>query len=352
MPGDVVSARRTFVLPQLAAVAATFSVVLFSGCAQEKDEESAAAALTPVHALQVEGNGVHLAANGHLLALSARSKGIFVYETAAPERPVAIGFIELPSVYRAMIQGTTVLGFDERQGLSLADARNLDQLRLTQALSSVELYGQVSAALWNRSDLLLGNESVGLSHYKIGAGLNLVNADPRLQIPGNPAAPVAHLAQLGDGRIAAASFAGEFSLYRWMTSQSEQKVQLSGVFPAAHPVSGLACAASTCYAAALSDGLVVYDVPNDGKPQERTRLELPRTVKAVHLDAELLLLSYLGQRTNNGWYVLKLDAQGVPTVVRDVHTTAEVKDFATVGRYIYVLLADGQLLVYERGQFF
>jgi hypothetical protein len=345
----VVSARRLSAVVTLAAAAVCPS--LLSGCAEDKDEVSADGQIVPVHALEHEGSGVGLAASGNLLTLAARNKGIFVYETATPERPVPLGFIELPSVYRAMVQGTTVLGFDERRGLSLADARHLDQLQLTQALSSAELYGHVADALWIGNDLLLGSESVGLTHYAVDDGFSLVNAGQPASVPVSAAS---FLATLGDGRIAAAAFAGEISLYRWTggaaAGASGQKTELTGVVPTAHKISGFGCGVTTCYAGALSDGVYVYDLPAGETPRQRARIALAQTVRHVRADGDLLLVSFLGQNQNNGWYAFKLDAQGLPQLARTVVTGSEVRDFALVGSVVYVLLEDGRLNIYDRSQ--
>lgn len=349
MLAAVVSALRLSTL--VIALATAVSPLFLSGCAEDKDEAAADTQITPVHTVAHEGSGVGLAASGNLLTMAARNKGIFVYETATPERPVPLGFIELPSVYRAMVQGTTVLGFDERRGLSLADARHLDQLQLTQALSSAELYGHVADALWIGSDLLLGSESVGLTHYAVDSGFSLVNAG---QVASVPVSAATYLETLGDGRVAAAAFQGEISLYGWVSgaagSASGQLTELTGVVPTSHRISGFGCGVSTCYAGALSDGLFVYDLPAGETPRQRVQIELPRTVRHVRVDGDLLLVSFLGQRQNNGWYAFKLDTQGMPQLVRTVITAAEVRDFAAVGGAVYVLLEDGRLNIYDRGQ--
>lgn len=342
--------HRTAGVNKVRALSATGVVVpllatLFNfGCAKDKNSNDGEAGVRPVHTVTFSGEGADLAADGNLLALSARNQGIYVYDVSTPARPLEIAALDLPYVYRTIVQDKTIFGFDEQEGLSFVDLANINQLALTQALSTSELYGYVNDAAWVNNSLFFASESIGLSTYSVSAEFSLSGGKISTSNTSQPATSIA----LTANRLIAASFRGEINVFEQSEAAGSSLSPLNSLF-ARHRITDLACSESHCYAAALAEGLFVYSFAEAAKPELQYQLNFDDVIDLVHIDEDLLYASYRGPKGKNGWYVFDLSDAARPAMVRKIATGTEIKDFTSIGNITYVLLTDSQLLLYERG---
>lgn len=326
-------------LSMLAATSLTVCLVT-AGCDKE-DTKTDTHNVAPAHTITFAGLGVNLAADGNLLAISSSNLGIEIFDTANAERPLPIGSIALPKVYRVLLKGTTVFGFDEDFGLNQVDLRYLDQLQLRPTLTTEELFGFVNDAVWIDSTLFFASEGAGLTQYKESDGLQLVGKNPTDAVFSNRGAK--HLAHL-PGLLVTAAGRGEIATFQWEEG-------LTPVFQNAlktdHPISDMICARDMCYTAGLSKGLHLYKTAANAVPELLSQESPQHTVERLQLDEQLLFVSYLGLRSDNGFYVYRVDNNQLH-LVRTVPTGSKVKDFKSVGSMLYVLLENGQLQIFKR----
>jgi len=310
------------------------------GCGKE-DTVNDTPSVAPSHTLAIGGLGVNLAADGNLLAVSSSNLGIEIFDTANAERPLPIGSIPLPKVYRALLKGTTVFGFDEEFGLNLVDLRYLDQLQLRPTLTTAELFGFVNDAVWLGSTLFFASEGAGLTQYKETGGLQLIGKNPSDAVISDNAAK--HLAHL-PGLVVTAAGHGEISIFQWeegLTPAFQNSLKTD------HPISDMACSGDACYLAALSKGLLFYKTVANAVPELLSAITTQQTVELVHVDDDLLFASFLGLRQDNGFYVYRVSGHQFQQV-RSINTGSKVKDFKVVGPMLYVLLENGQLQIFKR----
>ena len=310
------------------------------GCDKE-DTKNDTLALSPVHKIATNGIGVNLASDGNLLALSAANLGIEIFDTTNAERPLPIGSIELPKVYRVLLKGTTVFGFDEEFGLNQVDLRYLDQLQLRPTLTTAELFGFVNDAIWVNSTLFFASEGAGLTQYEESNGLQLVGKNPTDAVVSNQGAK--HIAYL-PGLLVTAEARGEISIFQWEDGLTPA---LQNTLKTNHPISDMACIGETCYTAGLSKGIHSYKTVLKAVPEELSALSTQHTVEKIHIDENLLFVSYLGLRDDNGFYVYRVNGNDLQ-IARTVATESKVKDFKTVGPMVYVLLENGELQIFKR----
>ena len=310
------------------------------GCDKE-DTRNDTQGVSPVHTIAYDGLGVNLAADGNLLALSSANQGIEIFDTTSAERPLPIGSIALPKVYRTLLKGTTVFGFDEEFGLSQVDLRYLDQLQLRPTLTTAELFGFVNDAVWVNSTLFFASEGGGLTQYKESNGLQLVGKNPTDAIFSDKGAK--HLSHL-PGLLVTAAARGEISTFQWEEGLTPV---LQNTLKTTHPISDMICAGETCITTGLSKGIHLYRTVLNAVPEELTAVSPQHTVDRLHIDENLLFVSYLGLRADNGFYVYRVNGNELQ-LARTVGTGSEVKDFKSVGPMLYVLLENGQLQIFKR----
>lgn len=314
-------------------------------CSQDKGKSNDESEnVRPIHTISYSGEGADLAADGNLLTLSARNKGIYVYDTSTAERPLEIAAPDLPYVYRTIVQNKTIFAFDEMQGLSFINLNNINQLQLTQALSTSEIYGYVNDAAWVNDTLFFASESIGLSEYSVSDEFSLTGGKIASTTIGQPATSIAVTAT----RLVAASFRGEIHVYERTPPPGSGLTALNSII-AGHRISDIACSNSFCYTAALSEGLSVYGFAEAAKPELQYQLTFGDVIDLVHIDEDLLYASYRGPKGKNGWYVFNLADGARPALVRKIATGIEITDFIRIRGITYVLLAAGDLQLYDRG---
>jgi hypothetical protein len=310
------------------------------GCDKE-DTKNDTLALSPVHKITTNGIGVNIASDGNLMAISSANLGIEIFDTTNAERPLPIGSIELPKVYRVLLKGTTVFGFDEEFGLNQVDLRYLDQLQLRPTLTTAELFGFVNDAVWVNTTLFFASEGAGLAQYKDTYGPQLVGKNSTNAVFSDQG--VKHLAHL-PGLVVTAAARGEISVLQWedgLTPVPQNTLKTN------HPISDLACLSETCYTAGLSKGIHFYRTALNAVPEELAAVRTQNTVEKLHIDENLLFVSYLGLRADNGFYVYSVNGNDIQ-LARTVGTGSKVKDFKTVGAMLYVLLENGELQIFKR----
>ncbi len=312
----------------------------FSGCDKE-DTKNDTGIITPVHTVAFQGLGVNMAADGNLLALSSTNSGIEIFDTSSSERPLPIGSIALPKVYRVLLQGTTVFGLDEEFGLSQVDLRYLDQLQLRPTLTTAELFGFVNDAVWVNSTIFFASEGAGLTQYKNEGGFQLVGKNPSDTVFSDQGAK--HLAHT-PGLLVTAAARGEISTFQWEEGLTPV---LQNTFKTNHPVSDLVCQNERCFTAGLSKGLHVYKTVLNAVPELVAEATTQHTVDRLAIAEQILFASYLGLRSDYGFYVYKFGNDGLQQV-RSVYTGSKVKDFEVIGPMLYVLLENGQLQIFKR----
>ena len=342
--GDFTSFKRNGLLVCL------FLVYLFlfvSACEQDEDPASGSAAgVQPIHTFEFEGTGFDLDASGSYLALAAENQGITVLDTTNPERPQTIANFALPLVYKTILVGKSVFGFDSQQGLVAADLTSQNQFDLKTSLSSVELFGFVNDAVWVDSTFIFASEAIGLSRYTVGKEFNMVGGRASFS---NQSAQGETKLEILPEILLASSYHGDISVYNRVEGETPT---LSSWIPTSHRISDLSCgntaAASYCYAAGLEKGLFTYHLTKDRQPELVGETTFKRAVELVHVDEQLMYVSFLGPRGKHGWYVYDLSDPPHPTHIRTIPSASIVKDFARVENMIYILQEDGQIQIFER----
>jgi hypothetical protein len=311
----------------------------------DKDEEDTSGTgkhIRPIHTVNYDGLGVDIDADDALLSLASENNGLTVYDTSNPARPLTIAHIDLPLVYKTILHEKSVFGFDSQRGLIAIDLLDHDDLNLTQALSTAELFGFVNEALWLDSQFVFASEAIGLSHYSLEKDFNLVGGKAPFT---NPAAQGVTELSAMPGRLITASYHGDLSVY---LRNKDKDPRLLNWIVTTHKISDLACSTEVCYAAALADGLFVYEPNENGYPDLVEALSPDKTVELVHVEDDLLFVSYLGAQGASGFFVYNISDASNPRLIHRISSESIVKNFATVGPMIYVLLEDGQLNIYTR----
>ncbi len=312
------------------------------GCDLDEEQSNDSKGIRPIHTVAYDGVGVDLDANENLLSLASENAGITVYDTTNPARPLTVGNVKLPLVYKTLLHDQSVFGFDSNKGLVAVDLLDHDRLSLTQSLSSAELFGYVNDAIWIDSTFIFASEAVGLSTYTLGDEFSLKGGKADYS---NPESQGTTNIAIMPGRLITASYSGDISSY---LRQEGKPPTLLGWTVTPHKISGLACGPELCYATGLADGIWVYRLDEQGKPQVVRNIQLDRTVENIYIDGDLLFVSHLGARGQGGWYTFDISSPESPRKTHTLSSGSQVKDFACVGPMVYVLLEDGKIQIFKR----
>jgi hypothetical protein len=313
-----------------------------TSCGEDKaDGPTASSTIRPLHTITFENEGIDLHGHGDLLAVAVKSRGISVLDTSNPKRPLSIAQIELPLVYKTFLQQKSVYGFDSQRGLVALDLQSQGDLSLSQALSSSELYGQVTDALWLGDHFVFSSESIGLSEYHLQKDFRLVGGKADFTNPYSPG--ITHLFTLND-LLVTSSYYGALTAYHYQADQPPEMLQWIAT---PHRISDLACTKRYCYTAALAQGVYIYDPYADNSIQLVGHLSLDKTVELAHVSEDFLFTSYLGSQSEFGFYVFDLTGESTPEKIHQVSTNSPIKDFESVDSMLYVLLENGELNIYS-----
>jgi hypothetical protein len=322
----------------------TMSLALIVGitsCGEDNAPHPAPrSAITPIHTVSFGNEGVDLHGHGDLLSVAIKGQGISVLDTTNPKRPLAIAQVELPQVYKTFMQGKSVYGFDSEKGLVALDLQKQGELGLTQALSSSELYGLVTDALWLGDHFVFASESIGLSEYHLQKDFRLVGGKADFTNPYSPG--ITRLFNLNE-RLVTSSYYGALTAYRY---QADHPAEMLNWIATPHRISDLACSNEFCYTTALAQGIYVYDPYGQKSINLVAHLSPEKTVELAQVSQSFLFTSYLGSENESGFYIYDISNESTPLRIHQVSTNSPVKDFENVDSMLYVLLKNGDLQIY------
>ena len=314
-----------------------------SSCGADKEEHTSSA-LRPSQTLKFSGSGEDLAVSKNFVAVAARTGGVKIFNTTNPSSITAFRDISQPFTYRVAMNEKTLFAIDEVNGLLWHDLNSENENGLNQALGTQELKSYVNDVSLVGNKLYAANPSLGITEISVDSPLNITTSDITHSI--SPNLRATHMASIGNYLIGIDAFGAASSL----ATDNPTGKAVSSVKTSFRPAD-ISCRTGLCLVSDHKKGLLLLNVAESGKLSVGHTTTVDAIPTKLYLESDLAFVGFLDTKDRHGFSVYALEGKAKLKKRYDIPTPAKVKKILSDISNLYVLLEDGELLVYVRGAF-
>ncbi len=306
------------------------------GC---NEDEKTPISIQPEYTISYPGTGVNLHGESNFLAIASEDNGVILLDTTIAHRPIQLGQISLPSAYRVFVQGNHVFVFDRQLGVNRILLENFENLSLQLALNKYELQGIINDIMWYQDSFLFSSETTGVSHYLVD-DIRLVGGP--LAVNG-PVENNAKFLSVVNNHLVSATQSGELTIF---SQEGQEIIGIKNWLATSIRVSDMTCHKNYCYLTDLDKGLAIIKWEDLDNPQLLKVVENDLALQYTFIDGNYLYVSYLKNRTSQGFLVYDLGDQENPSLKTNIPTASPVQGMVFKEDVVYILLADEELTVF------